>query len=107
RAGEASRVVLEDAKSQHLPAERVHVGLAVVAADPEQHAEAPADRPDRLAVDRDAGLAHPLHDGAHERVKARLAQEGEKLIEGGTLARPRHSALDYECPIIYDRSHVL
>lgn len=39
--------------------------LAVVAVDSEQDEETGADSGDRLAVDRDSGLGHPLDDRSH------------------------------------------
>src|SRR5437016_11873978 len=65
RAREAARLVLEDAEPDDLPAERVGVALGIGVTDAEQHAEPVADGADERAVDRDARLADPLHDGSH------------------------------------------
>ena len=64
-AVEASLLVLEDAEARDLPGELVCLIDAVAPSDAEQDAEAPANLPHHITVDRRARRRDALDDGSH------------------------------------------
>src|SRR5439155_16734778 len=98
RAGEAARPVVEDTQADDLSAERIGVRLGVLVSDTEEDAEPASDAADEVTAHRDPRLGHALHDGPHGAVKARLANDGEKVQAFRGLEAPGHESGHAEGP---------